>query len=260
LPNLLESQTKKSALFNNSYSIEFNEIDDILIEDVESYLWTLDEMKMDIALSRWGFNQQHETLEEVATRHNLTRERIRQQEQTINANLPLSFRIQPKVLWANIREKMTEDLTVLLPNLAKCFATDKLFYAFIEICCQVESGSIREITIPKINNKILNPNFCTNPSPIDQELIIYELISNYGYSKAAAIHVIKQLEKNNKIEITHEGIYPKKLGKIEAVAHALTFHPTGLPWKDIARIVNKQGYSSTPFDEKKKNRKQLSSF
>lgn len=249
LPFLLQEKIKKSALFSNNYSIEFSEIDTALIEDVEIYLWTLDERKMDVALSRWGFNKQHETLEEVGNRYGLTRERIRQFEKTINANLALSLRIQPNVLWANIREKMTEDLTILLPNLAKCFAEDKLFYEFIELCCQVESGSIHKIVFVKINSKIIKQLFCKNQSPIEQDIIINELMSNYGYSKAAAVNGIKQLAKLNKIEINEQGIYPRGLGKEEAVAHVLTFHPAGLPWKDIARIVNRKGYSSTPFDE-----------
>ena len=221
----------------------------ILIEDVEGYLWSLNEMKMDIALSRWGFNHQHEGLEEIGNRYKVTRERIRQLEKPINTNLPLHLTIRSKVLWANIREKMTEDLTVLLPNLAKCFAIDKLFYAFIELCCQVEKGSIREIMMPKINHKILNSLFCTNPSPVPQEIIINELMSNYGYSKASAIHGIKQLQALDTIEITEQGIYPKNIGRAVSVAHILSFHPEGLPWKDIARIVNKKDYFLTPLDE-----------
>jgi hypothetical protein len=249
--NITEHTIKNRSLFISSEIafVEFNEIDNVLIEDVEGYLWTLDEMRMDIALSRWGFNQQHESLEDVGKRYDVTRERIRQIEKTINANLPLNFRIQPKVLWANIREKMTEDLTELLPNLAQCFATEKLFYTFIELCCQVESGSISKIAFTKINLKIINAQFCYSQSPISQEVIINGLMSNYGHSKASAVNGIKRLAENNVIEISEQGISPKKLGRAESVAHVLTFYPAGLPWKDISRILNKKGYSSTLFDE-----------
>jgi hypothetical protein len=246
LPHFLTLQTKKFSSLN---LIEFNEIDNILIEDIESYLWALDEIKIDIALSRWGFNHEHETLEEVAGRYSLSRERIRQVEKLINANLPLRLTIPAKILWANIRAKMTEDLTVLLPNLAKCFATDKLFYDFIELCCQVEEGSISKIIFTMIRTEIINSLFCSTPSPVGLEMIINELMSNFGYDKASAIHGIKQLEKNNKIEVTEQGIYPRNLGRAEAVAHVLASHPEGLPWKDIAKIVNAKGCSSTQMDE-----------
>lgn len=249
LPILLENKKKSSLLFNDNYLIELSKIDNILIEDIENYLWTLDEMKIDIALSRWGFNQGHETLQEVGDRFSVTKERIRQLEKIINTNLSLNFRIQPKVLWANVREKMTEDLTIFLPNLAKCFKSDKLLYSFLELCCQVKSGSIKKIVFTKINIRIINQFFCIYQSPIEQESIINELVSNYGYSKSAAICGIKQLGNQNKLKITELGIYPKKLIREEAIAHILTFHPTGLPWKDISRIVNKKKCSSTKMDE-----------
>ena len=178
LPDLLRAQAKKFESFN---SIELNEIDNILIEDIERYLWTLDERKIDIALSRWGFNNKHETLQEVANRYDIERERIRQIEKPINTQLALHLTIQPKALWANIRANMAEDLTMLLPNLAKCFATDKLFYAFIELCCQVEAGSISKIFLTKIRSEIIDLLFCSTPSPVAQEIIINELMSNYGY-------------------------------------------------------------------------------
>ncbi len=252
LPNLLFEQSEKFTSLN---LIEFKEIDNVLIEDIESYLWTLDEMKTDIALSRWGFNHQHETLEEVAGRYKntegkpLTRERIRQIEQPINANLPFRLTIPPKILWANIRARMIEDLTVLLPKLAKCFATEKLFYALIELCCQVETGSISKIIFTKIHTEIIDSLFCSMPSPVAEEIIINELMSNYGYDKASAIHGINQLEKSHNIKVTEQGIYPMKLARGKAVAHILTSHPEGLPWKDIAKIVNVKGCASTQIDE-----------
>lgn len=246
LPCLLEAQTNKftSLNFHN-----FNEIDNILIENIESYLCALSEIKIDIALSRWGFKRRHETLEDVAHRFNLSGERVRQIESSINADLPLHLTIPSKILWAYIRARMTEDLTVLLPDLAKCFAADKLFYAIIELCCQVEEGSISKIIFTRIPTKVINSLFCSHPSPVAQKIIIDELMAGYGYDKASAIHGVKQLEKRRIIEITEQGVYPKKLGRVEAVAQVLSSHPEGLHWKDVIGILNKIKYTSKPLNE-----------
>lgn len=228
---------------------DMSKIDEILIEDIESYLWSLDEKQQDIALSRWGFNHNNETLEEVGERHGLTRERVRQLEKQINTYLPLYLRIHPKVLWANIREKMGSDLTDSLSFLAQCFDTEKLFYSFIETCCQIKKGSLIEITLPKVHKRLLEPFFCLNPSPVVHDVIVEELTSEFGYSRALAEITIKKLVELGSIKITERGIKPQNMKHKEAIAHVLTFHQEGLPWKDVLKIVNKQGFSKSKINE-----------
>ena len=218
-------------------------IDEVLIEDIEAFLWSLDEKQQDIALSRWGFNHENETLEEVGERHGLTRERVRQLEKQINTYLPQHIRIHPIVLWANIREKMGSDLTVSLPFLAQCFDTEKLFYSFIETCCLIKKGSLIEITLPKVQRRLLEPFFCLNPSPVAHDVLVEELTSEFGYSRALAQATIRKLAELGSIKIIEMGVKPQDMGGREAIAHALTYQPEGLPWKDVVKIVNRQGYA-----------------
>ena len=222
---------------------EMSKIDEILIEDIETYLWSLEEKQQDIALSRWGFNHDIETLEEVGERHGLTRERVRQLEKQINTYLPLYLRIHPKVLWANIREKTGSDLTVSLPFLAQCFDTEKLFYSFIESCCLIKKGSLIEITLPKVQRRLLEPFFCLNPSPVAHDVLVEELTSEFGYSRALAQATIRRLAELGSIKIIEMNVKPRNMGGREAIAHALTYQPEGLPWKDVVKIVNRQGYA-----------------
>ncbi len=224
-------------------------IDKTLIEDIENYLWSLDERKTDIALSRWGYNNQRESLEKIAVRYGVTRERVRQNEIQVNSNLVSGLRIHPKVLWANIQEKMTSDLTRLLPQLARCFDTPDLFYAFIELCCQVKRGAIKEIVLPKVDQNILVPFFCNTPSPVPYEMLADELMSNFGLSKALAAGTLRELTKLGAIEVSEDGVVPRNMDKKAAAAHALMHHPAGLPWKDIAKVVNAHNYSHTVFNE-----------
>jgi len=124
---------------------DMSKIDEILIEDIEAYLCSLNKKQKYIALSRWGFNCKNKTLEKIGERYDLTRERVRQLEKNINLYLSLYLRIHPDVLRANILENIELDLIASLPFLAQCFYTEKLFYSFIEICCKMKKGSLIEI-------------------------------------------------------------------------------------------------------------------
>ncbi|NOQ94400.1 MAG: hypothetical protein GQ547_07180 [Methylophaga sp.] len=245
IENQYEFSSLEPRLFTSS-QVEFYgvaDIDEMLIEDVESYLWTLDDKKQDIALSRWGYNQDNETLEEVGERLDVTRERVRQLEAQIKVELPFHLRIYPKVLWENIRENMEGDLISTLPLLAQCFNTDKLFYSFIELCCQVKKGSLIEITLPKVRKRLLDSYFCSHQSPVAHTTIVEELTSEFGYSRALAQITIRKLIEVGSVQVTEAGIKPQNMGNREAVAHVLTFHPKGLPWKDVVKIANTNNYA-----------------
>ncbi|MBU0656177.1 MAG: hypothetical protein KJ914_13735 [Gammaproteobacteria bacterium] len=243
--NGMDFKFTESSIFTSSEIrfYEMNKIDKFLLEDVESYLWSLDDRRQDIALSRWGFNHRYETLEEIGERYSFTRERVRQIEKKTNARLPLFFRIHPKVLWKNIQANISAGLTSRLPNLAKCFESERTFFSFLEECCQIESGSVSQMANPDVKRKILDSLFCENPSPISRSFVISELISEFGYTQILAEITIKKLEEAGVLKSDERGIEPQDLGAKEAIAHVLTFHPEGLPWKDIARIISIKGYS-----------------
>jgi hypothetical protein len=229
----------------------FSDIEKAFITDVDDFLLSLNEQYQDIALSRWGYNHGKQSLEQIGERWHITRERIRQLETNINKSLINHLRVHPKVLWQHIREKMSEDLPGLLIKLSSCFESEKEFYEFIELCSEVNTGDLSKIAHPKVNAKLLDAYFAKNASPIPIDTVINHLVSEFGYSTALAKNTLRELSTSGHISINNNGVCPSKIGRREAVAHALADHINGLPWKDIARIVNKAGYCSKVLNEKR---------
>ena len=198
---------------------------------------------------RWGFHQQHETLEEIGKSHGLTRERIRQKEKKIDSALPHFIRVDPKILEQNIRENLTSSLTKSLPTLSACFDSERRFYSFVEILCQAKNNSIYSIAHPTVNQRMLDAYFSENASPVPYTNLIEELTSNFGFGQTLAHNTLVELQRFNRLRITESGIYPSNLGAHEAFAHVLAAFPSGLPWKDVAKIVNTSGCCATKMSE-----------
>ena len=247
----LDYHNKCLLVYSKYFDISLNDIDQLLLDDIEIYLFSLDEQSQDIAQSRWGFHHKLESLVEIGSRYKITRGRISQIELNINRNISHYIRIHPKVLSQNIRENLTSDLNNLLPHLRSCFETNHLFYTFLEILCLEKKDSILNIQEPIVKPKLLDLYFTENSSPVSHEEVITELTSNFGYNKALAASIIRILENKSRLKITNEDIFPINLGQKEAVAHALLAHPNGLPWKDVTRIVNKAGYCKVRISEER---------
>ena len=56
-------------------------------------------------------------------------------------------------------------------------------------------------------------------------------------------NALQYLEEKNRIVIDGDKIYPRQIGKKKAAACVLRDHSKGLPWADIARIVNSRNIS-----------------
>lgn len=248
-----QSKIQPRISFEKIDNVTIESVDNIIFEDVDIYLHDVIKNKrdVDIATSRWGYGGKQETLEVIGERYKITRERVRQRAKRINQNLLTNLRIFPDTLWQIISDNLTEELTDLLPSLFSLFDKEKDFYEFLDLCCGKKIGTIKNVlSVGEQSREAINSLFCECESPISQDTLNDKLIEEYGYTRESAINEIRRLQSEGKIEITEDGIYPRKLGKKEAIAHVLTFFPDGLPWLDVARVINKKGFSKTIFPER----------
>ncbi|MDP2828798.1 MAG: hypothetical protein Q8O37_09340 [Sulfuricellaceae bacterium] len=245
----IDFKIKSILVMTGFFHVDLREIDQMLLDDVEEYLFSLDDESRQIIMSRWGFHCKPETLDQLGVRYRVERERIRQKEKVINTDLLRTLRIHPDVLKKNIKNDSTINFYTLFNSLSSCFDNEKCFYNFLDILCQTEKGEIFRLVHPEVRANFLDAYFCENTSPVNKEVLIEELISNYGYARDQAINVLIVLQNKFRLKITSDIVSPINLGKIEAVAHILLSHPNGLPWKDIAKIINRKGCCSSNMNE-----------
>ena len=236
----------------NDLDLNIPDLDIVILEDVEAYLLTLNEQEMDIAMKRWGFHHDQETLEQIGTFYNTSRERIRQLEAIINARLTKYLRIHPTILWKNFQDHLSPELPSALPTFSGCFSTTETFYYFLEICFSLERGIIKNFIIPDVKRNTLDKYFALFESPASNEQLLEWLISEkIAEDTASANNYVMHLEGNGIIEKNMDGFVPRSLNQSDAVSHVLTKHPEGLPWKDIIRIINTNSYTKNEISEKK---------
>ena len=72
----IDLQNLKRNILVPIKDVHFNleDLDIVILEDVEAYLLTLNEVEIDIAMRRWGFHQVVATLEEIGLSYKTSRE------------------------------------------------------------------------------------------------------------------------------------------------------------------------------------------
>ncbi|MEG3767944.1 sigma factor-like helix-turn-helix DNA-binding protein [Alteromonas sp. 14N.309.X.WAT.G.H12] len=227
--------------------ISLGEIEKLLLDDIDKYLDKLAEGDAEIAQLRWGFVEEKATFEEVGEMFDVTRQRMQQKEKKINDQLLLNLRLKPETLWKFLQPQMQPFLKDKVKNLYECFSSEKAFYEFLDIVC--EKDNLYEYVYPEFDKNILNSYFAENGAPVhlDDAITVLEDLDLEGIQNLH--NIILSLKNQGVILIDDDQLSPRLLGKSEAVACVLFDHQKGLPWQDIAKLVNFNGYSRSEIYE-----------
>lgn len=224
-----------------------NKLEAVLLEDIESYFDKSSEMKVDIAQRRWGFVEDKKTLEEIGADYIVSRERIRQIQGEIRQEFLGHMRVSQPSVWEALEPEISPDLSVKMQTLFSCFSSESDFFEFLDMV----SGQTELIAhvYPEIDKAILNTYFAENGAPIHLDDIREFILSVCSIEIPFIDNAIRHLAQQGVIQLKDESVYPLQLKKAEASACVLIKHQKGLPWLDIAKLINGNNYSRSPVYE-----------
>ncbi|WP_416307393.1 sigma factor-like helix-turn-helix DNA-binding protein [Neptunicella sp. SCSIO 80796] len=220
----------------NINGLPLQQIEQLLLDDIDLFLDRLSDEDVDIVQRRWGYVEQKETLEDIGVSYNVSRERIRQKEAINNKIFLKCLRLHPNIIWELIESELDRSFPEKWPDIYSCFSSEKAFYEFLDLICQ--KNNLFNFVYPEIDKSLLNSYFAENGAPsviedIAEYLAALELPTIRNISNA-----IHHLVAQDVLSLEGEFVWPKLLGKSEASACVLVNYPKGLPWLDIAKLVN----------------------
>jgi hypothetical protein len=224
------------------------ELDGLLIEQFEEFLFKLDSDERKTLMSYYSFQSDKKTLDEIGQEQNLTRERIRQKLMSTLKRLK-SEALSNEVLGAlNLyRNNSFAEILEMLPNFSNCFTNLKKYGEILAFLLNLKKQHFHEQSSNDWFVLDLSDYFAMNGIAIPLTEFFNYLLSEYYSSPNEVNKAIEELIKQNKIKINGEVVSPLNLNRIEAVASLLIDQPHGLPLKDIANIINAKGLSSGTF-------------
>jgi len=236
------------------------ELEKIIIKDIKKIVESLKERPREIFLSRYGYLQKYETLEELGKRFKITRERVRQIESKINdsigsiglvdrSSLLRYFNQYEFVSFHKLFPQLDKDFLSVSNNSNKDISGDRLSI-FLENYCGLKSNFFKtpERELVNFDKDKLSKVFEITSSGITRENFEEIIKDNFGYNNFVCQSAITFMEKTNLIKIIDNNIYPLNLTRSEEVSNILLEYPNGLHWKKIIKIGN-SSYTKNKWNE-----------
>ncbi|MCT9843964.1 RNA polymerase subunit sigma-70 [Enterobacter sp. FS01] len=222
-------------------------LEEILLEDIESYFIKIPQNMVDIAQRRWGFVEARCTLEEIATDYDVTREYIRLIEAKTNRGFLQHLRVSQQSIWEILEPEISPALKLKMEHLYSCFSSEQDVFKFLDMICGQEN--LNAHVYPEIDKTILNTYFAENGAPAHIDDIREYLPSASRIEIKYVDNAIHFLALHGVILLKGDDVYPQQLKRYEASACVLINHEKGLPWMDIAKLVNAKKYSRNLINE-----------
>ena len=236
------------------------ELEKIIIKDIKKIIELFKERPKEIFLSRYGYLQKYETLEDLGKKFKITRERVRQIEGKIDdsigsiglvdrGSLLRYFSQYEFVSFHKLFPQLDKDFLSVQNNSNKDISGDRLT-TFIENYCGVKSNFFKTPERELVNfdeNKLLEI-FQVTRSGVTRENFEEIIKDNFGYNNFVCQSAITFMEKTNLIKIINNNIYPLDLTRSAEVANILLDYPNGLHWKKIIKIGN-SSYTKNKWSE-----------
>ena len=255
---------KKEQSSSNKIIIEKQlskeELEKIIIKDIKKIIELFKERPKEIFLSRYGYLQKYETLEDLGKKFKITRERVRQIEGKIDdsigsiglvdrGSLLRYFSQYEFVSFHKLFPQLDKDFLSVQNNSNKDISGDRLT-TFIENYCGVKSNFFKTPERELVNfdkDKLLKV-FEVTSSGVVKENFEEIIKDNFGYNNFVCQSAISFMENTYLIKIINNNIYPLKLTRSAEVANILLDYPNGLHWKKIIKIGN-SSYTKNKWSE-----------
>ena len=255
---------KKEQSSSNKIIIEKQlskeELEKIIIKDIKKIIELFKERPKEIFLSRYGYLQKYETLEDLGKKFKITRERVRQIEGKIDdsigsiglvdrGSLLRYFSQYEFVSFHKLFPQLDKDFLSVQNNSNKDISGDRLT-TFIENYCGVKSNFFKTPERELVNfdeNKLLEI-FQVTRLGVTREIFEEIIKDNFGYNNFVCKSAITFMENTYVIKIINNNIYPLKLTRSAEVANILLDYPNGLHWKKIIKIGN-SSYTKNKWSE-----------
>ena len=257
-------QEFKNDFFNNEkikidINIENTKLEEIIIKDIEYILSLLNDRMEIFFKGRYGYKEEYKTLEELGKKFQITRERVRQLEKSLNLTLPKLGKTEKNSLIDYFNKYKSISFHKLFPTLDKFFTdtaigvndiTNDKLTEFIENYCGVDKNyfSTPERELKKFNLVRLKEIFLYTPSGKDIETFIKVISDGFGYDEFTSKAALNFMSEKELIKIHENKVYPIKMRKYEEVSHILLDYPDGLHWKEVRKIGN-NSFSNNIWDE-----------